>query len=107
VNYADAAKICREVRERMFRCRVDHRKDGICMHNVMIPILEILQTRAYEEVCFKVGSAVQQRVPIQIEILIFVFAMMAKEIPLDLQIFLNARHVPSGMHRCKSRLICP
>jgi hypothetical protein len=106
-NYTDAAKTCREIRKRMYLCREDHVENMLCIHNAMIPTLNIIQPRALEEIRFNTRLAAKQRLLIELEMSIFECAMVAEEISLDPRIFLKARHVQTGEYDCKSRLVCP
>jgi hypothetical protein len=45
-NYIDAAETSHEIRRHMYLCGKDHDKNMICVHNAMIPTLDIIQLRA-------------------------------------------------------------
>jgi hypothetical protein len=84
--YVDAAKACREVRERMNR----HSCQGKCMkmirtYNTLLPTLETLQRRAYEEVRLKVSTAIGQRLPTELSFLAFEHIMASEGVPLYLE----------------------
>jgi len=101
----NTAKSCRDVRERMHRHRCDVIA-GHCVYNALIPTLDILQRHAYEEIRHNVHIAVDDCLPIELEMMVFEYAMLAEEVPMDPRIFVDARNISSKEHARKTRLIC-
>ena len=110
-DYVDAANACRDVRERMNRhpCQAYTDFDDMCIYNLLLPTLDALQRRAYEEIRLKVDIATATRLPTELSFLIFERAMAAEEVPLDPRIFVNAKHKDREQHgdARKTRFVCP
>lgn len=101
----DTAKSCRDVKERMHRNRCVSSGDR-CVYNALVPMLDILQRHAYEEIRHNVHIAVDSYLPIELEVLVFEYAMLAEEVPMDPRIDKDARNVGSLEIARTTRLIC-
>lgn len=96
--FVRAGASCRKVREFMTArpCRPEifglwshHRA---CVFNSLLPTLDSLQRRAYEEIRSNVYNTVGQRLPVELTENIFHCALNAEEVPLDPRIIVTAVH---------------
>jgi hypothetical protein len=111
LEYVDAANACQDVRERMnrHRCEAYPESDEMCLYNLLLPTLDTLQRRAYEEIRLNVDASTAGRLPAGLSFLVFEFTMAAEEMPMDPRIFVNAIHRNmEGIEGArKTRLVCP
>lgn len=107
-RYVDAAKSCRDVRKRMKldQCSAVVSIDE-CVYNTLLPLLDTLQRRAYEELRLNTDVVVGTRVPTEVNFLIFEHLLDAEEIPRDPRVFVDAKHHWTGEKARKIRLACP
>ncbi|KAH3905628.1 hypothetical protein HBH56_216060 [Parastagonospora nodorum] len=106
LRYVNAAKACREVRERMNRHECEAYEDEKCVFNILLPTLEILQGRAKYEVCHAVMLATGAILPAELADLVVEYTLLAEEVPSDPEIFVQAKHKVSGREKRKARLVC-
>jgi hypothetical protein len=104
--HVDAAKACRDVRFRMNNNACGADTNRTCVFNVLLPTLDLLQRRAYEEIRRNVNIAVGHRLPAELTFLVFEHTMVAEQVPLDPRITLEAKHQAEGPTARKTRLLC-
>jgi hypothetical protein len=104
--HVDAAKACRDVRSRTNQNACGADANRTCVFNVLLPTLDLLQRRAYEEVRHNVNIAVGHGLSAELMFLVFEHSMVAEKVPLDLRITLEAKHQAEGPTARKTCLLC-
>lgn len=108
-RYVNASQRCNDVRERMQRVDCgDTVCLGECTFNIFIPLLDVLQRRAYEELRFKASLATRSRLPPEMQFLVFQHLMDLEEVPRDPRVLVDAEwKVDDGESKArKARLAC-
>jgi hypothetical protein len=105
--YVDAAKSCRDVRSRMSLVECAAKDSAVCVYNNLLPLLDTLQRRAYEELRLNIEEAIRYRLPTEIKFLIFEHLMETEEVPLDPRVIVRAEHKIYEDKGRKTRLVCP
>ncbi|KAH7094506.1 hypothetical protein FB567DRAFT_5227 [Paraphoma chrysanthemicola] len=104
--FVDAAKRCSATRERMNSQECKALINQACVYNSLLPLLDLLQRRAYEEIRFKVLHGLSSKLPAELALLVFEYTLAAEGIPLDPRVFIGARHRTEDTKARKSRLAC-
>jgi hypothetical protein len=104
--HVDAAKACRDVRSRMNKDACGADANRTCVFNVLLPTLDLLQRREYEEIRHNVNIAVGHRLPAELTFLVFEHTLVAEQVPIDPRVTLEAKHPTEGPTARKTRLLC-
>ncbi|KAH7084860.1 hypothetical protein BKA63DRAFT_402197 [Paraphoma chrysanthemicola] len=105
-HFVDAAKRCRSTRERMNSQECKALNNQACVYNSLLPLLDLLQRRAYEEIRFKVLHGLSSKLPVELALFVFEYTLAAEGIPLDPRVLIGARHRTEDTKARKSRLAC-
>lgn len=111
------ARYCRMIKERMHRvgCAWGNGGDysqwvefgGHCIHDMLVPDLDLFQRYAYLEVRDNVFLALAKRMPAELMMLVFEYIMATEGLPLDPRILASAYNRESVQTTAlKSRLKC-
>ncbi|KAH7116802.1 hypothetical protein B0J11DRAFT_537594 [Dendryphion nanum] len=109
IPYLNCAQRCREIRKAM-NCAARGRghlfRKDICLHDIMLPTLDIIQRNAYLEILIQVQRATRAKLPAELIDMVFEFTLAAEGVPLDPRIILLAQHRDTNKSRTKCRFPC-